>query len=57
VRPQYDGVATVEDLLAFFARLPSADKQFVMIPDLTHASTFGVNRRRMWHAVLSFFSA
>jgi alpha-beta hydrolase superfamily lysophospholipase len=56
VRPQYDGVATVEDLLAFFARLPSADRQFVMIPDLTHASTFGINRRRMWQAVLSFFS-
>lgn len=55
VRPQYDGVATVEDLLAFFARLPCADKQFVMIPDLTHASTFGIHRRRMWHAVLSFF--
>ncbi|OGA77347.1 MAG: alpha/beta hydrolase [Betaproteobacteria bacterium RIFCSPLOWO2_12_FULL_65_14] len=57
VRPQHDGVATVEDLLAFFARLPSADKQFVMIPGLTHASTFGIHRRRMWHAVLSFFSA
>lgn len=56
VRPQYDGVATVEDLLGFFARLPSPDKQFVMIPDLTHASTFGVHRRRMWRAVLGFFS-
>lgn len=55
IRAQYDGVATVEDLLAFFARLPSSDKQFFMIPDLTHASTFGIHRRRMWHAVLSFF--
>ena len=56
VRPQHDGVATVEDLLAFFSRLPSADKQFTMIPDLTHASTFGIHRRRMWRTVLSFFS-
>ncbi|TAK80558.1 MAG: alpha/beta fold hydrolase [Betaproteobacteria bacterium] len=56
VRPQHDGIATVEDLLGFFARLPSSDKQFIMIPDLTHASMFGIHRRRMWQAVLSFFS-
>lgn len=56
VRPQYDGIATVADLLGFFARLPSPDKQFVMIPDLTHASMYGIHRRRMWRAVLAFFS-
>ncbi len=57
VRPQYDGIATVEDLLGFFARLPSPDKQFVMLPDLTHASIYGIHRRRMWNAVLGFLSA
>jgi non-heme chloroperoxidase len=54
IRPQHDGIATVEDLLAFFARLPSPDKQFAMIPDVTHASIFGIHRQRVWRTLLAF---
>lgn len=57
IRPQYDGIATLEDLLAFFERLPSADKQFSVIPDTTHASIFGIHRRRIWRCLHDFISA
>lgn len=57
IRPEYDGIATMEDLLAFFARLPSADKQFSVIPDTTHASIFGIHRRRIWRCLHDFISA
>jgi alpha-beta hydrolase superfamily lysophospholipase len=56
IRPQFDGIATVDDLLAFFARLPSPDKQFAVIPDTTHASIFGIHRRRIWRCLHAFFS-
>jgi non-heme chloroperoxidase len=57
VRGEFDGIATEADLLAFFARLPSNDKQFSVMPELSHCTTLGVHRRRMWRAVDSFFNA
>lgn len=56
IRPQYDGIATVEDLLAFFERLRSPDKQLSVIPDTTHASIFGIHRRRIWRCLHDFIS-
>ena len=32
MRGQYDGIASVEDLLRFFEKLPNPDKQFVVMP-------------------------
>ncbi|MDB5029082.1 MAG: putative hydrolase/acyltransferase, partial [Candidatus Eremiobacteraeota bacterium] len=57
VRGEFDGIATEADLLAFFARLPSNDKQFSVMPELSHCTTLGVHRRRMWRAVEAFFNA
>jgi pimeloyl-ACP methyl ester carboxylesterase len=56
LRGEYDGIATEADLMDFFARLPSKDKQFVFISGLAHAATLGVNRHKFWHAMHSFMA-
>ena len=56
VRAEHDGIATDEDILAFFARLPNPDKQLVKISGLAHTAILGVNRARFWHALHSFLS-
>jgi pimeloyl-ACP methyl ester carboxylesterase len=53
-RGEYDGIATEEDLLSFFKRLPNSDRQFVMIPGATHAVGLGTNRQLLWHATRAF---
>ena len=42
------------DLLDFFGKLPSKDKQFVFVSGLAHAATLGINRHKFWHAMESF---
>lgn len=56
VRAEHDGIATDEDILAFYARLPHADKQLVKIEGLAHTALLGVNRHRFWHAVNAFLT-
>jgi pimeloyl-ACP methyl ester carboxylesterase len=38
LRGQYDGIAAFDDLLEFFKRLPNPDKQFTVMPGISHAS-------------------
>ncbi len=38
LRGQYDGIASVSDLLAFFEKLPHPDKQFTVMEGISHAS-------------------
>jgi pimeloyl-ACP methyl ester carboxylesterase len=54
VRGQFDGIATMEDLLAFFGRLPNPDRQFVIIPNAAHSVTLGYNRHLFWHVLQAF---
>ena len=56
IRGEYDGIATEADLLDFFSRLPSKDKQFVFVSGLAHAATLGINRHKFWHAMESFMT-
>jgi alpha-beta hydrolase superfamily lysophospholipase len=56
VRAEHDGIATDEDILGFYARLPSPDKQLVKISGLAHTAILGVNRARFYHAVDAFIS-
>ena len=56
MRGQYDGIASVEDLLDFFARLPNPDKQFAVMPGIAHASFQQKNFRIAYHILHSFFS-
>lgn len=56
IRGEHDGIATEEDLLAFFKALPNKDKQFVILPGQAHVAPLGVNRRRFWHVMASFLT-
>ena len=56
LRGEHDGIATLDDLLAFFAKLPNPDRQFVLLAGAAHAVTLGINRAQAWHAVHSFLS-
>lgn len=55
VRGEHDTIATLDDLLAFFVRLPSNDKRFAVLPGLAHVATLGVNRHVLWRSVADFF--
>ena len=54
VRGEHDGIATEEDLLDYFTKLPTRDKQFIIIPGMAHVSHLGVNRARFWHVLKNF---
>jgi pimeloyl-ACP methyl ester carboxylesterase len=56
MRGQWDGIASLEDLLAFFAKLPNPDKQFTVMPGIAHASFQQKNYRLVYHILLSFFT-
>lgn len=56
VRPEHDGNATDEELLAFFSKLPNRDRQFVMVKGVAHVAVLGINRHRIWHVAREFFS-
>jgi pimeloyl-ACP methyl ester carboxylesterase len=56
VRAEHDGIASEEDLLAFYSRLPHPDKSIIKIGGLAHAALLGVNRHRLYHAVHGFIT-
>jgi pimeloyl-ACP methyl ester carboxylesterase len=56
IRGEFDGIATEEDLLAFYKALPNKDKQFVFLSGSTHVAALGINRHRLWHAMNAFLT-
>jgi pimeloyl-ACP methyl ester carboxylesterase len=56
MRGQWDGIASFEDLVRFFERLPNPDKQFVVMPGISHASFQQKNYLMVYHLLGSFFS-
>jgi pimeloyl-ACP methyl ester carboxylesterase len=56
MRGQWDGIASFEDLIAFFAKLPNPDKQFAVMPGISHASFQQKNYDIVYHILLSFFT-
>jgi pimeloyl-ACP methyl ester carboxylesterase len=56
MRGQYDGIASLEDLLDFFTRLPNPDKQFAVMPGIAHASFQQKNFQIPYHILHAFFS-
>jgi pimeloyl-ACP methyl ester carboxylesterase len=54
IRAEHDGIATDEDIVAFYTRLPNPDKQMVKIGGLAHTAMLGVNRGRFLHALHAF---
>jgi len=56
IRGEYDGIATVDDLSAFFKLLPNGDRQFVILPGMAHSVVLGLNRKLFWHTMRSFLT-
>jgi pimeloyl-ACP methyl ester carboxylesterase len=56
MRGQHDGIASMDDLLKFFAKLPNPDKQFSVMSGISHASFQQKNYMMVYHILLSFFS-
>lgn len=56
MRGEYDGIAGLDDLLAFFRRLPNADREFSMIPGIAHATFTQKNFLMAYHILHSFLT-
>ena len=56
MRGQWDGIASVDDLLKFFDKLPNPDKQFTVMPGISHASFQQKNYMLVYHILWSFFT-
>jgi non-heme chloroperoxidase len=56
MRGQWDGIASVDDLIEFFKRLPNPDKQFAVMAGISHASFQQKNYQLVYHVLHSFFS-
>ena len=56
MRGQYDGIAAFDDLIEFFRRLPSPDKQFSVMPGISHASFQQKNYLLVYHILHAFFT-
>jgi pimeloyl-ACP methyl ester carboxylesterase len=56
MRGQWDGIASFDDLIEFFKRLPNPDKHFAVMPGISHASFQQKNYMLVYHILLSFFS-
>ncbi len=54
VRGEYDGIATEEDLVSFFQKLPNRDRQLVVLPGMAHSVTMGINRHQFWYVMRAF---
>jgi pimeloyl-ACP methyl ester carboxylesterase len=56
VRGQYDGISTEEDLLDFFTKLPTPDKQYAVIPGAAHSLAAANTRADFWHVMHEFLT-
>ena len=56
MRGEHDGIAGIEDLLAFFRRLPNPDRQFTVMAGISHASFQQKNYLMVYHILHSFFT-
>src|SRR3954454_387581 len=56
MRGQWDGIASFEDLLEFYRRLPHPDKQFSVVAGISHASFQQKNYMMVYHILHAFFS-
>lgn len=56
MRGQWDGIAAFDDLVEFFKLLPNPDKQFAVMPGISHASFQQKNYMLVYHILYSFFT-
>ncbi len=56
LRGHFDGIAGIDDLIEFFKRLPNPDKQFTVMPGISHASFQQKNYLLVYHVLHAYFS-
>ncbi len=56
LRGEYDGIASMDDLIAFFVKLPNMDKQFSVMAGISHASFQQKNYMTVYHLLDAFFT-
>ena len=56
MRGEFDGIASVGDLVEFFGKLPHPDKQFAVMAGISHASFQQKNYLTAYHILHSFFT-
>ena len=56
LRGQFDGIAGMDDLIEFFQRLPNPDKQFTVMPGISHASFQQKNYLLVYDILHAFFA-
>ena len=56
LRGQFDGIAGMNDLIEFFKRLPNPDKQFTVMPGISHASFQQKNYLLVYDILHAYFA-
>jgi pimeloyl-ACP methyl ester carboxylesterase len=56
MRGQFDGIASLEDLIAFYEALPNMDKHFAIMAGISHASFQQKNYLTAYHILHGFFT-
>ena len=56
MRGEHDGIASLEDLLAYFSKIACPDKAFAIMPGISHASFQQKNYALVYHILHSFFT-
>ena len=56
MRGEFDGIASYEDLIDFFGRLPNPDKHFAVMAGISHASFQQKNYLSVYHILHSFYT-
>lgn len=56
IRGEFDGIASDDDLIEFFRRLPNREKQFCVMAGQAHVGPQAVNRRRFMHVWEAFLT-
>ncbi|MEE8366582.1 MAG: hypothetical protein V3R76_12420 [Gammaproteobacteria bacterium] len=56
MRGEYDGIASFDDLIKFYTTQPNNDKQFCVMPGISHASFQQKNYRLVYYLLYNFFS-
>ena len=56
LRGEYDGIASLEDLIAFYKLLPNMNKQFSVMAGISHASFQQKNYMMVYQILHSFFT-
>ena len=56
MRGQWDGIASFDDLIEFYKRLPHPDKQFSVMEGISHASFQQKNYMSVYHILHAYFT-